>query len=187
MSPMQHKALWLFGGVVVLLTVASVVGGILKARAQTPARRDGIENLNARTRAWWGMIAVLAVAFLLGEVATLVMFGISSFFALREFITLTPTRPGDHRPLYLSFYVLIPVQYALIGYGNYGTAPATNAERYRCFLRDNNFRFVPAEDRHQIMRVLFDIFAGAAGQDGISLKEAKAEGYRPCSVCDPPQ
>ncbi|HEY5810928.1 MAG TPA: phosphatidate cytidylyltransferase [Povalibacter sp.] len=121
MNSMQHKALWLFGGVVVLLAIASVIGAILKARAQTPAKRDVIENLNARTRAWWGMIAVFAVAFLLGKVATLVMFAVSSFFALREFITLTPTRPGDHRPLYLSFYVLIPAQYALIGYDNYGT------------------------------------------------------------------
>ncbi len=42
------------------------------------------------------------------------MFAFISFFALREFITLTPTRPGDHRALSLAFFVLIPVQYWLI-------------------------------------------------------------------------
>ena len=44
----------------------------------------------------------------------------ASFFALREFITLTPTRRGDHKPLFLAFFVLIPVQYLLIGYDQYG-------------------------------------------------------------------
>ncbi|HKE96606.1 MAG TPA: phosphatidate cytidylyltransferase [Povalibacter sp.] len=116
----HQKALWLFGGVVALLAVASIIGAVLKARAGNPSSRDVVENLNARVRAWWGMVAVFIVAFVLGQTTTLVMFAFASFFALREFITLTPTRPGDHRPLYLSFYVLIPVQYALIGCGRYG-------------------------------------------------------------------
>ena len=33
------------------------------------------------------------------------MFGLISFWALREFITLTPTRPGDHRTLFWVFFV----------------------------------------------------------------------------------
>src|SRR5262245_59839743 len=73
-----------------------------------------------RLRAWWGMVAVFAFAFVLGRVATLVMFGLVSFLALREFLTLTPTRRGDHRPLSLAFFVLIPVQYWLIGIDWYG-------------------------------------------------------------------
>lgn len=53
-------------------------------------------------------------------------------------------------------------------------APATPGERYRLWLRDNNFRPVPASDRHQITRVMWDIFQDAE-TDGeeISLKEAK--------------
>src|SRR3546814_10169785 len=66
------------------------------------------------------MVAVLAVCFWLGPVANLVVFAFISFFALREFITLTPTRPGEHLPLVVAFYVLIPVQYWLIGDGWYG-------------------------------------------------------------------
>jgi phosphatidate cytidylyltransferase len=61
------------------------------------------------------MVAVFAVAFLLGKVATIVLFAIVSFFALREFLTLTPTRAGDHRALSFAFFVLIPVQYYLVG------------------------------------------------------------------------
>jgi phosphatidate cytidylyltransferase len=66
------------------------------------------------------MIGVFAVAFLLGKNTTLGLFAAMSFFALREFVTLTPTKRGDHIPLFLSFFVLIPAQYFLIGDGWYG-------------------------------------------------------------------
>jgi phosphatidate cytidylyltransferase len=65
------------------------------------------------------MVAVLAVAFLLGKVATIVLFALVSFLALREFLTLVPTKAGDYRALSLAFFVLIPVQYYLIGIGWY--------------------------------------------------------------------
>jgi phosphatidate cytidylyltransferase len=116
----QHKALWLFGGIVALLAVASLIGRILGARSNNGSN-DVVANLNARVRAWWVMVGVFAVAFVLGKNATLVLFALASFFALREFITLTPTRAGDYRPLVLSFFVLVPTQYALIGYDQYGT------------------------------------------------------------------
>ena len=109
---MQEKFYWLFGGIGALLILASLVGAILQRRAPGSAT---IANLVARVRAWWVMVAVLAVCFLLGRVATIVLFAIASLFALREFVTLTPTRPGDHLPLVVCFYVLLPVQYLLIG------------------------------------------------------------------------
>ncbi|MGE4296357.1 MAG: phosphatidate cytidylyltransferase, partial [Campylobacterales bacterium] len=56
----------------------------------------------------------------LGATITLVLFAFISFFALREFITLTPTRPSDHASLVLSFYLFIPMQYLLIGIEWYG-------------------------------------------------------------------
>jgi phosphatidate cytidylyltransferase len=73
------------------------------------------QNLMARIYAWWGMIAVLAVALLLGEIGTLIIFAIISFQALREFVTMTPTRPGDHRALCWSFFFILPAQYLAIG------------------------------------------------------------------------
>lgn len=118
MTP-QHKALWLFGGLVALLATASLIGAVLARRSQ--GANGVVENLNDRVNAWWVMVAVLAIAFVLGKNATLVLFALASFFALREFITLTPTRPADYRPLVLSFFVLVPMQYALIGYDQYGT------------------------------------------------------------------
>ncbi|HZX89858.1 MAG TPA: phosphatidate cytidylyltransferase, partial [Rudaea sp.] len=109
---MQQKFFWLFGGIMVLLVTASLVGWLLHRRS---GGSETIANLNARVRAWWVMVAIIAVNFLLGRNATIVLFAVASVFALREFITLTPTRPGDHLPLVVCFYVLLPVQYWLIG------------------------------------------------------------------------
>jgi len=111
---MQQKFYWLFGGILVLLVIASAIGWILQRRAQQRGGDETIANLNARVRAWWVMVAIIATNFLLGRNATVVLFALASAFALREFITLTPTRGGDHLPLVVCFYVLLPVQYWLI-------------------------------------------------------------------------
>jgi phosphatidate cytidylyltransferase len=116
----REKFFWLMGGIVALLVVASAIGLMLGSRIHDEGARAIVYNLNQRVRAWWVMVSIFAVAFLLGKTATLVMFAFVSFFALREFLTLTPTRPGDHRALSLTFFALIPAQYALIGIDWYG-------------------------------------------------------------------
>jgi phosphatidate cytidylyltransferase len=108
---------WLVGGLFGLLTLASGIAGFLGRGGRGG---DVVSNLKARIRAWWWMVVVLCVCFLIGPVATLVVFALTSFLALREFVTLTPTRRGDHLVLCLCFYVAIPLQYYLIGIGWYG-------------------------------------------------------------------
>ncbi|MGB3462664.1 MAG: phosphatidate cytidylyltransferase [Rhodanobacter lindaniclasticus] len=117
---LQQKFWTVMGAVLALLLVASLVGWVLSLRARSDSSREVIANLNARIGAWWWMVAILCVCFLLGRVATLVLFALASFFALREFLTLTPTRRGDHLPLVLCFYLAIPLQYWLIGIDWYG-------------------------------------------------------------------
>lgn len=119
MSP-QQKFWTVMGAVLALLAIASLVGWVLARRARSDGSREVIANLNARIGAWWWMVAILCVCFLLGRIATLVLFALASFFALREFLTLTPTRRGDHLPLVLCFYLAIPLQYWLIGIDWYG-------------------------------------------------------------------
>jgi phosphatidate cytidylyltransferase len=111
---------WLFGSLMGLLAVASSVAAVLARRPGDGSQAASRANLVARINAWWVMVAILAVAFLTGPTMTLVLFALASFFALREFITLTPSRPGDHLPLFLSFFVIIPAQYTLIGSSQYG-------------------------------------------------------------------
>ena len=50
-------------------------------------------------------------------------------------------------------------------------APTTRADEYRFWLRDNNFRHVPASERQEVIRVVFETFEESNGK--ISLKEAK--------------
>jgi phosphatidate cytidylyltransferase len=66
------------------------------------------------------MFIVIAAAILLGKTAFIVLFGIISLFALREFISLLPTRRGDYFPLLIAFYFVIPYQYYLIYTDWYG-------------------------------------------------------------------
>jgi phosphatidate cytidylyltransferase len=112
--------LWLFGGVLTLLVVASVIGWILQQRRPEGPGRATIDNLNARIRAWWKMCAIFVVALLAGRTGALVLFGLISFLAMREYMTLVPTRRGDHRALFWSFFVIMPLQYYLIGIEWYG-------------------------------------------------------------------
>lgn len=112
------ELLAVFGGVVGVLIVASATT-YLKSRGGN-ATRPGIVNLRQRVNSWWVMVVVLGAAALLGHTGTTVLFGIVSFLAYREFITLTPTRAGDHRALAWAFFVVIPVQYWLIHTAWYG-------------------------------------------------------------------
>jgi phosphatidate cytidylyltransferase len=104
----------------VLLIIASLIGRILRLRVKDESAAAVVDNLIARVSAWWSMVAVFAAAFLLGKNATIAMFAFISFFALREFLTLTPTKMGDRRALSLAFFAMIPIQYLLIATGWYG-------------------------------------------------------------------
>lgn len=115
------RELWLlFGGVLALLVVASVVGAILARTAKSESAKKVIGNLNSRTRAWWKMSAIFALTLLTGKIGSLILFALLSFLAFREYITLVPTRRGDHRTLFWSFFIITPLQYCLIGIDWYG-------------------------------------------------------------------
>ena len=114
------QLLCLFGSVLGALVVASGVGAILERAAKSDQSRAVLRNLNARTRSWWVMSAVFALTLLSGAIGSLVLFGLLSLLAMREYMTLLPTRRGDHRTLFWSFFIITPLQYYLIGIHWYG-------------------------------------------------------------------
>ncbi|TWT15752.1 phosphatidate cytidylyltransferase [Reyranella sp. CPCC 100927] len=114
----QEHTLALFAGILGLLVIASAVGGVLAWRSG--GNSPTIANLNARIKAWWVMVALIAVAFVFGKTGVIVLFGLSSFLALREFLTLTRTRRGDHIAIAGAFFIVLPAQYILIGIDWYG-------------------------------------------------------------------
>lgn len=110
----------LYLGIISVLVLATVIGLILEWRVSSPKGKETVANLNARTRAWWMMSGVFAVANLCGTYTTVCLFALLSFLALREFVTLTPTRRGDHRSLLFIFFILMPLQYLLVATRWYG-------------------------------------------------------------------
>lgn len=113
MNP-QNTLIAVFGGIFALLIVASVIGALLKYHLAPDAPHGVIDNLNARIKAWWAMILLIGGAIWIGKDAIIVLFAFISFQSLREFISLTYTRRGDHRALLWSFFFFLPLQYYLI-------------------------------------------------------------------------
>lgn len=78
------------------------------------ARAAALKDFNGVLQTSWVMATVFWVGWALGETVATVLFGIVAFFALREFITLSPTRQGDHRSLVMAFFIVLPIQFALV-------------------------------------------------------------------------
>ena len=75
------------------------------------------ERFARELRALWLAALLFWVAWASGPLGSTLLFGFVSFFALREFVTLTHTRRADHRALLLAFFVVLPVQYVLVATG----------------------------------------------------------------------
>ena len=112
MTPwLQTPIGWLVSGIGILLVIASLVGWVLQRRATSPSGRATVANINARIRAWWVMAALFTLSLMTGRVGSVILFSLISVLALREFVTLAPTRRADHRTLFWSFFIVTPVQY----------------------------------------------------------------------------
>jgi phosphatidate cytidylyltransferase len=117
---MTEGTTWgLVGSVLVLLAGATVFVRALRARNDSGLNTAILETFRARIHAWWVLCSILALTFFIGPTATVVLAGLGGFWALREFITLTPTRPSDHRTLFFVFFVITPLQFVLVGMGKY--------------------------------------------------------------------
>jgi len=120
MTAYRGDLLTLLGAIGALLVVASIIGFVLQRRFSPDGGNAAIENLNARIQAWWAMVVLLSLAFLGGQAGVVLLFAFCSFAALREFITLTDTSRADHWALAAAFFVVLPVQYALVWVDWYG-------------------------------------------------------------------
>lgn len=109
-----------FAGLFAVLLLASLAGAGLHLRVAGRGGSATIDNLNARVRAWWAMIIVIGLAIWAGRWGVIALFGFVSFQCLREYVSLTYTRRGDHLALVWSFFFFLPLQYYLIAIGWYG-------------------------------------------------------------------
>ena len=106
-----------FGGILAVLALATLIGLVLKIVVRAESARTTIDNLNARIRTWWVLCLVFGLTLVIGQVGSLVLFGLISFLALREYITLVATRRADHHTLFWAFFIFTPLQYYLLSLG----------------------------------------------------------------------
>ena len=118
----DHATKLLLGAILGLLGIAYIVGQLLRRQPESAINPAVVQSFIHRVRGWWIMYAILGASFLIpnGHIPVVVLFGLISFWALREFITLTPTRIGDHRALFWVFFLFTPLQYILISMGQQG-------------------------------------------------------------------
>lgn len=114
----QWQTYTLFAIVLTGLIIATIVGLVLSRSGNSKIEPAMLRRFNHKLRVWWLMVSIFAVGFLLGRIGVVLLFGGLSFWALREFITMTPTRRGDHRSLFWVFFVFTPLQYLLVGLGS---------------------------------------------------------------------
>jgi phosphatidate cytidylyltransferase len=117
LTPSQQVGL-LFVVVFGLLLCASITAFVLSIREHADAdtatrRRAELKRLGALIKTSWLISGVFWLGWASGPKVATVLFAVISFFALREFVTLSPTRRGDHRSLILAFFVVLPIQYWL--------------------------------------------------------------------------
>ena len=103
---------------VIIFGLLAIVTGLAFARSLrelSPEMAELTERFRRELRAVWIGTVLFWVAWASGAFIATLLFALMSFLALREFITLTHTRRGDHRALLAAFFVVLPAQYFLAG------------------------------------------------------------------------
>ncbi len=109
-GPISVAAPLAFGfSAVLALLVLGTLAALVLPRAQPGKWAD----LGPRMRSWWVMALLVGGALIAGWQATAILFAFISFLALKEFLTLAPTRKED-RLIVLLAYVSVFVNYGLI-------------------------------------------------------------------------
>jgi len=106
----QPNTLWVLGAIVALLAVATIVVAIMR---RGDAANRHVE-LAARVRSWWVLVFVFAIAISFRRSVAIGFFAVLSFLALKEYLSLVPTRRADRRVLFWA-YLCVPLQYVWIG------------------------------------------------------------------------
>ncbi|WP_300343747.1 phosphatidate cytidylyltransferase [Nesterenkonia sp.] len=132
---LDSTSLALLAGVGAVLVIATLIAWLL-------GRRIGptgvIINLKQRIAAWWLMAGLIGAVLAVGETATVLLFLLISLLALREFVTISPTRRGDHKVLVWMVFIIPAVHYWFVWEHWYGM--------FSVFIPVYAFLFLPARN-----------------------------------------
>ncbi len=106
---------WSLAGIGALLVLATLIVGALSRW-----KPDGdFSSLRQRVNSWWVMTGVFTLAMTLSRNVSIGFFAFISFLALKEFLSLIPTRRADRRVLFWA-YLAIPLQFYFVYLEWYG-------------------------------------------------------------------
>ncbi len=97
------------GLVVVILTLTATVYLILRKRKPS----EGLSKIGSRIWSWWILAGVFILALIFDRNFMLLFLAFVSYLALKEYLSIVPTRRADRRILFLA-YLGIPFQYFII-------------------------------------------------------------------------
>lgn len=102
-----------FTGLFLLLVIGTAI-----AKFKT-ANNGNFSDLMPRMKSWWIISILLCGTLLLGKLPFIILFAIISFLALKEYLSLAPSRKED-RPIMLIAYSAILIAYFAIGIDRIG-------------------------------------------------------------------
>lgn len=109
------RVLYSIGAIYALLIAASVIVAIIKHASPGEATQE----LSRRVTSWWFMITVFTIAIVTSPIVSTVFLGCVAFLALKEYLSLIPTRRVD-RLILLFAYWAIPIQFIIAHNDRYG-------------------------------------------------------------------
>jgi phosphatidate cytidylyltransferase len=101
--------------VLILLVISTIVRLLL--RHKNPEKN--YLELKQRIQSWWIMVGILFSVLVISKNTAIVFFAFLSFLALKEFLSIVPTRQTDRRVIFWA-YLSIPIQYYWVAQGWYG-------------------------------------------------------------------
>jgi len=107
--------LWSLGGLYAILVVASAWVMMLRWRAPEKDRTELVQ----RIRSWWLIVSIFTLVIIMSRNVSVAFFAFVSFLALKEYLSIVPTRRADRRVLFWA-YLSIPVQYYWVAQAWYG-------------------------------------------------------------------
>ena len=110
----QH-AFYAMAVVVAILITATIAR--LSIAAANPDK--DYTELRQRIQSWWWMVGLLFVVLIVSKTLAIVFFAFLSFLALKEFLSIVPTRQADRRVVFW-VYISIPFQYYWVATEWYG-------------------------------------------------------------------
>jgi len=111
----RSNVLFALAGLYLILITASAWVVILRWRTPEKDRTE----LAQRIRSWWIIVTVFTAAMAMNRTVSIIFFAFVSFLALKEYLSIVPTRRADRRVLFWA-YLAIPVQYYWVVRAWYG-------------------------------------------------------------------